>query len=39
MLVKQTNNIKRDEINIVNIIIDNSLNLHKSLLNYDNGLL
>ena len=33
--IKQTN-IKRDEINIMNIINDNIFNLHNSLLNNDN---
>ena len=32
---KQSTNIKRDEINIMNIINDNSFNLHNSLLNND----
>ena len=31
---KQSNNIKRDEINIINII-NNSFNLHNTLLNND----
>ena len=31
--VKQSTNIKRDEINIMNIINDNTFNLHDSLLN------
>ena len=33
---KQSTNIKRDEINIINIINDNNFNLHNSLLNNDN---
>ena len=33
---KQSTNIKRDEINIMNIINDNTFNLHNSLLNNDN---
>ena len=32
ILQKQSTNIKRDEINIINIINDNSFNLHNSLL-------
>ena len=36
ILVKQSTNIKRDEINIMNIIKDNNFNLHNSLLNNDN---
>ena len=35
-LVKQSSNIERDEINIMNIINDNTFNLHNSLLNNDN---
>ena len=35
-LLKQSTNIKRDEINIMNIIDDNSFNLHNNLLNNDN---
>ena len=35
-LEKQSTNIKRDEINIMNIINDNTFNLHNSLLNNDN---
>ena len=35
-LVKQNKNIKCDEINIMNIINDNTYNLHNSLLNNDN---
>ena len=33
---KQSTNIKHDEINIINIINDNTFNLHYSLLNNDN---
>ena len=33
---KQRTNIKRDEINIMNIINDNTFNLCNSLLNNDN---
>ena len=33
---KQSTNIKCDEINIMNIINDNTFNLHNSLLNNDN---
>ena len=33
---KQSTNIKCDEINIMNIIKDNTFNLHNSLLNNDN---
>ena len=33
---KQSTNIKRDEINILNIINDNTFNWHNSLLNNDN---
>ena len=36
ILVKQSTNIKRDEINIMNIIDDNTLNRHNSLLDKDN---
>ena len=36
ILVKQSTNIKCDEINIMNIINDNTFNLHNSLLNNDN---
>ena len=36
MLLKQNTNIKSDEINIMNIIKDNTFNLHYSLLNNDN---
>ena len=32
---KLSNNFKRDEINMMNIINDNTFNLHNSLLNYD----
>ena len=35
-LVKQSTNIECDEINIMNIINDNTLNLHYNLLNNDN---
>ena len=33
---KQSINIKRDGINIINIINDNTFNLHNTLLNNDN---
>ena len=33
---KQSTNIKHDEIDIMNIINDNTFNLHNSLLNNDN---
>ena len=33
---KQSTNIKHDEINIMNIINDNTFNMHNSLLNNDN---
>ena len=33
---KQSTNIKSDEINIMNIINDNTFNVHNSLLNNDN---
>ena len=33
---QSTTNIRRDEINIMNIIYGNTFNLHNSLLNYDN---
>ena len=33
--MKQSTNIKRDEINIMNIINDNTYILHNSLLNSD----
>ena len=33
---KQSTNVKHDEINIMNIINDNTFNLHNSLLNNDN---
>ena len=33
---KEITNIKHDEINIMNIINDNTFNLHNSLLNNDN---
>ena len=33
---KLSSNIKHDEINIMNIINDNTFNLHNSLLNNDN---
>ena len=36
MKKKQSNNIKRDEINIMNIINNNTFNLHNSLLNNEN---
>ena len=36
---KQSINIKCDEINIMNIINDNTFNLHNSLLNNDNRLM
>ena len=36
ILVEQSTNIKHNEINIMNIIIDNTFNLHNSLLNNDN---
>ena len=35
-LVKQSTNIKHDEINIMNIINNNTFNLHNNLLNNDN---
>ena len=35
ILVKQSANIKHDEINIMNIINDNTFNLYNSLLNND----
>ena len=35
ILMKQNTNIKRNEINIINIINDNTFNLHNSLLNND----
>ena len=34
--MKQRNNIKHDEINIMNIINDHTFNLHYSFLDYDN---
>ena len=34
--MKRSTNIKGDEINIMNIINDNTFNLHNSLLNNDN---
>ena len=34
---KQSTNIKHDEINIMNIINDNTFNLHNSLLNNENS--
>ena len=33
---KQSTNIKREEINLMNTINDNTFNLHNSLLNNDN---
>ena len=33
---KQSTNIKRDEVTIMNIINDNTFNLHNNLLNNDN---
>ena len=33
ILVKQSTNIKHDEINVINIINDNTFNLNNSLLN------
>ena len=33
ILVKQSSNIKRNKINMMNIINDNTFNLHDSLLN------
>ena len=35
-LVKKSTNIKRDEINIMNLINNNIFNLHNNLLNNDN---
>ena len=34
--MKQSTNIKRDEINKMNIINDTTFNVHNSCLNYDN---
>ena len=36
ILMKQSINVKCDEMNIMNIINDNTFNLHNSLLNNDN---
>ena len=36
ILVEQSTNIKDDEINIMNIINDNTFNLHNSILNNGN---
>ena len=33
----ESNNIIRDEINIMNIINDNTFNLNNNVLNYNNG--
>ena len=36
---QQSTNIKRNEINIMNIINVNTFNMHNGLLNYDNWLM